>query len=68
VLTDPHVDVVLTAPRNERQFVDNLAAVRQGPLPEDELAFLRDYGDAVRRNAGWFMNAKEAGPPARAGH
>jgi aryl-alcohol dehydrogenase-like predicted oxidoreductase len=66
VLTDPHVDVVLTAPRNERQFVDNLAAVRQGPLPEDELAFLRDYGDAVHRNAGWFMDAKEGGPPALA--
>ena len=58
------MDVVLTAPRNERQFVENLAAVRQGPLPDEEMAFLRAYGDAVHRNAGWFMDAKEAGPAA----
>lgn len=55
VLSDPHVDVVLTAPRNERQLAENLAAVRQGPLPEDEMRFLRSYGDAVHRAAGWFM-------------
>jgi len=55
VLTNPKVDVCLTAPRSERQLVENLAAVRAGPLPEDELAFLRTYGDAVHRNAGWFM-------------
>lgn len=68
VLTNPHVDVVLTAPRNEQQFLENLAAVREGPLPDDDMAFLREYGDAVHRRAGWFMDAKEAGPPAGAGH
>jgi aryl-alcohol dehydrogenase-like predicted oxidoreductase len=55
VLTSPHVDVCLTAPRSEKQLLENLAAVREGPLPEDEMAFLRTYGDAVHRNAGWFM-------------
>ena len=55
VLSNPHVDVCLTAPRSEKQLVENLAAVRQGPLPEDEMAFIRAFGDAVHRNAGWFM-------------
>lgn len=55
VLTNPAVDVCLTAPRSERQLVENLAAVRAGPLPEDELAFMRTFGDAVHTNAGWFM-------------
>ena len=55
VLSNPHVDVCLTAPRSEKQLVENLAAVRQGSLPEDEMSFLRAFGDAVHRNAGWFM-------------
>jgi predicted aldo/keto reductase-like oxidoreductase len=55
VLSNPHVDVCLSAPRSEREFAENLAAVRQGPLPEDEMEFLRSYGDAVHRAAGWFM-------------
>lgn len=62
VLSNPHVDVCLSAPRSERELLENLAAARQGPLPEDEMAFMRTYGDAVHRNAGWFMDAKEAGP------
>ena len=55
VLSNPHVDVCLTAPRSEREFCENLAAVRLGPLPEDEMRFMRDYGDAVHCAAGWFM-------------
>ncbi len=55
VLSNPNVDVCLTAPRSERQLVENLQAVRLGPLPDDEMDFLRAYGDAVHRRAGWFM-------------
>ncbi len=55
VLGNPHVDVCLTAPRSERQLEENLAAAEQGPLAEDELRFLREYGDHVHRRAGWFM-------------
>jgi aryl-alcohol dehydrogenase-like predicted oxidoreductase len=55
VLSNPHVDVCLTAPRSENQLVENLAAIRQGPLPEDEMAFMRGFGDVVHTNAGWFM-------------
>jgi hypothetical protein len=29
--------------------------VHSGPLQNDEMAFLREYGDVVRRHAGWFM-------------
>lgn len=55
VLSNPHVDVCLTAPRTERELAENLAAVREGQLPDDEMAFMREYGDVVHRSAGWFM-------------
>jgi len=55
VLTNPHVDVCLTAPRSEKELLENLAAARTGPLPEDELTFMREYGDVVHEHAGWFM-------------
>jgi len=55
VLTSPHVDVCLMAPRSERELLENLAAARAGPLPEDEMTFMREYGDAVHRHSGWFM-------------
>lgn len=54
-LTNPHVDVCLTAPRSERELLENLAAAHSGPLPDDEMAFLREYGDVVHQHAGWFM-------------
>lgn len=49
VLTDPHVQVCLTAPSNERQLEENLRAVRQGPLDAGEMEFLHRFGDAVHR-------------------
>jgi aryl-alcohol dehydrogenase-like predicted oxidoreductase len=55
VLTNPHVHVVLTAPSNERQFQENLSAVRQGPLAVDEMQWMRRFGDVVHAGAGWFM-------------
>jgi aryl-alcohol dehydrogenase-like predicted oxidoreductase len=55
VLSNPAVDVCLTAPANDKEFVANLAAARLGPLPEDEMQFMRDYGDCVHQTAGWFM-------------
>jgi aryl-alcohol dehydrogenase-like predicted oxidoreductase len=54
-LSDPHVDVCLTAPRNVRQLTENLDAVAQGPLAADDLAFLRTFGDAVHNARRWFM-------------
>jgi aryl-alcohol dehydrogenase-like predicted oxidoreductase len=55
VLSNPQVNVCLTAPRNMKQLEENIAAVRQGPLPEDEMAFMREFGDAVYRQYKWFM-------------
>lgn len=55
VLSNPAVDVCLTAPSNEQQFLENLNAVRQGPLGEDEMRFMREYGDCVHQAGGWFM-------------
>jgi len=55
VLSNPHVDVCLTAPSNGEQLEENLAAVRQGPLSADEMRFMREFGEAVHRTGKWFM-------------
>jgi len=55
VLTDPHVHTVLTAPRNERELRENIAAVRQGPLGEEDMAFMRVFGDVIHNQKKWFM-------------
>jgi aryl-alcohol dehydrogenase-like predicted oxidoreductase len=55
VLGNPHVHVCLTAPRSRRELEENLAAVRQGPLAEDDHAFLCRFGDAVHAHSKWFL-------------
>lgn len=55
VLSNPHVDVVLTAPRNEQQLRENLREVQRGPLADDEMAFMRRLGQHVHDHAGYFM-------------
>ena len=55
VLSNPAVDVALTAPSNEKQFLENLREARRGPLPEDEMSFMRRFGAYVHDRAGWFM-------------
>ncbi len=55
VLSNPHVHVCLTAPTNEKQLKENLAAFRQGPLNEEEMHFMRQFGDAVYMSRKWFM-------------
>ena len=55
VLSNPHVHVCLTAPRNAKQFEENLAAVRAGPLSEADMQFMREFGDAVHAQKKWFM-------------
>lgn len=46
-LTSPHVDVVLTGPRNVAELRENLTAVEQGPLSDAEMTFMRELGRAV---------------------
>ena len=48
VLASPHVDVVLCGPKDAAQWRDDLAAVQQGPLPDADLAWMREYGRAVQ--------------------
>jgi aryl-alcohol dehydrogenase-like predicted oxidoreductase len=48
VLTNPHVHVVLTGPKNREQLSRNMDAIRQGPLEPDELNWIRRYGRWVR--------------------
>jgi aryl-alcohol dehydrogenase-like predicted oxidoreductase len=55
VLSNPLVHVCMTAPSNLQQLQENLAAVRQGPLPEEEMEFMRQFGDAVHHTKKWFM-------------
>ena len=47
VLSNPHVDVCLTGPRNVRELEENLAALEAGPLSPEEMQYLRRFGDAV---------------------
>ncbi|MCG3157728.1 MAG: hypothetical protein DKINENOH_04364 [bacterium] len=54
-LCNPDVSVCMTAPSNLKQFEENLRAVREGPLCEEDVAFMRKFGEVVHRTAGWFM-------------
>lgn len=47
-LTSPHVHVVLTAPKDSRQLEQNLSALDAGPLPAEQLQWVRDYGAFVK--------------------
>jgi len=55
VLSNPNVDIVLNAPSNVRQLRENLTALEQGPLPDDEMAFMRRFGDVVHAQKKYFM-------------
>jgi aryl-alcohol dehydrogenase-like predicted oxidoreductase len=55
VLSNPHVDVCLTAPANLAQFEENISSLEQGPLNDEEMAFMRKFGDAVHHTKKWFM-------------
>jgi aryl-alcohol dehydrogenase-like predicted oxidoreductase len=37
----------LTSPRNLKQLEENLKAVDAGPLPAEDMEFMRRFGDAV---------------------
>jgi aryl-alcohol dehydrogenase-like predicted oxidoreductase len=55
VLSNPHIHVCLTAPRNVQQFEENLAAVHEGRLSQEEMQFMCEFGDAVHKMKKWFM-------------
>jgi aryl-alcohol dehydrogenase-like predicted oxidoreductase len=55
VLSDSHIHAVLTAPRSERELRENIAAVRMGPLDNEDMAFMHEFGNAVYHQQKWFM-------------
>jgi aryl-alcohol dehydrogenase-like predicted oxidoreductase len=55
VLSNPHVDVCLTAPSNLKQFIENMSALDSGPLSDDEMKLMHDFGDVVHNAKNWFM-------------
>jgi aryl-alcohol dehydrogenase-like predicted oxidoreductase len=55
VLSNPHIHVCLTAPSTLEQFDSNLTEIRKGPLSEEEMTFMNDFGSAVYRAKKWFM-------------
>jgi aryl-alcohol dehydrogenase-like predicted oxidoreductase len=46
-LSSPHVDLVLTGPKDVRELRENLAALAKGPLTPEELGWMREFGRAV---------------------
>lgn len=55
VLSSPHVHVCMTAPRNMAQLEENIASLRDGPLSEEEMHFMHEFGDRVHQTKKWFM-------------
>ncbi len=48
VLSNPHVHLVLTGPKNREHLRMNLRAVSQGPLTPEQENWIRDYGQRIR--------------------
>jgi aryl-alcohol dehydrogenase-like predicted oxidoreductase len=54
-LFNPHVDLVLTGPKNRRQLRENIETLREkGPLSEQENDWIRDYGKIVHDSSSRF--------------
>lgn len=54
-LSNPHVDLVLTGPKNRRQLEENLRTLREkGPLSEEENSWINDFGQAVHKASSRF--------------
>ena len=49
VLSNPYIHLVLTGPKNREQLRQNFQAIEQGPLTPDQLDWIRQYGQLLRR-------------------
>ncbi len=71
-LTHPAVDVVLAGPRDGAELDEALAAIDRGPMSDDELAWMKRVGQAVRQPAqertlglaDWLSGVCRKKPPA----
>ena len=48
VLSNPHVHLVLTGPKNRKQLQQNFLSIQQGALNPEELDWVKHYGKRVR--------------------
>jgi aryl-alcohol dehydrogenase-like predicted oxidoreductase len=55
VLSNSNVDVCLMAPRNIKQLKENIKSLEKGPLSEEEMQFMREFGDVVYNQKKYFM-------------
>ena len=54
-LSNPHVDLVLTGPKNRQQLQENLDNLRKkGPLSEEEIRWIREFGQIVHKGSSRF--------------
>jgi len=54
-LSNPHVDLVLTGPKNRQQLQENLRDVREkGPSSEQEMHWIREFGQVVHKASSRF--------------
>ena len=54
-LSNPHVDLVLTGPKNRQQLQENLHHLREkGPLSEEEMHWIREFGQVVHQASSRF--------------
>jgi len=54
-LSNPHVDLVLTGPKNRQQLQENIETFRtKGPLSEEENTWIREYGKIVHDSSSRF--------------
>lgn len=55
VLSNPAVDVCLMAPSHLQELEQDLGSIELGPLSAEQMRFMREFGEAVHRSAGWFL-------------
>ena len=48
VLSNPHIHLVLTGPKNREQLMMNFRAMQQGALTPEELNWIRQYGKLIK--------------------
>ena len=48
VLSNPHIHLVLTGPKNREQLMMNFRAMQQGTLALEELNWIRQYGKLIK--------------------
>jgi aryl-alcohol dehydrogenase-like predicted oxidoreductase len=54
-LSNPHVDLALTGPKNRQQLQENISNLRgKGSLSEEEYHWIRDFGQVVHRGSSRF--------------